>query len=73
MIASIWLELLKTPRDICREDNFFELGGHSLLALEVIRKIEAETNIRLEFIHVLTERLSMLAERISATQGYQHL
>ena len=36
-LASIWAEVLRTPR-VGRHDNFFELGGDSILSLQVVAR-----------------------------------
>ncbi len=68
LIAGIWSDLIKVTGAIGRDDNFFEIGGHSLLALEVVRRIEIATGVRLEISQIITERLGNLAEKIADSE-----
>ena len=45
-LAAIWSAVLQVE-DISRHDDFFDLGGHSLLIARLLRRVQAEYNIRL--------------------------
>ncbi|MEO5866157.1 MAG: thioesterase domain-containing protein, partial [Sphingomonas sp.] len=45
-LAVIWRAVLKVE-DVSRHDDFFDLGGHSLLIARLLRRIQAEYNIKL--------------------------
>lgn len=68
LIAGIWSDLIKATGAIGRDDNFFEIGGHSLLALEVVRRVEIATGVRLEISQIITQRLGSLAEKIADSE-----
>jgi amino acid adenylation domain-containing protein len=45
-LAAIWSAVLQVE-EISRHDDFFDLGGHSLLIARLLRRVQAEYNIRL--------------------------
>ena len=45
-LAAIWSAVLQVEA-ISRHDDFFDLGGHSLLIARLLRRVQAEYNIRL--------------------------
>jgi len=45
-LAAIWSAVLQVE-EISRHDDFFDLGGHSLLVARLLRRVQAEYNIRL--------------------------
>jgi amino acid adenylation domain-containing protein len=46
MLASIWTDVLRTPR-VGIHDSFFELGGESILAIKLISRINKDFDIEL--------------------------
>ena len=46
IVASLWCELLGTPR-VGRDDNFFTVGGHSLLATRMLARLRASFAIEI--------------------------
>ena len=66
-LASIWENILSTKVD-SRNANFFELGGNSLKVSQLIKTVDSEYQIKLEFrdvftypvLHELTEKLASL-------------
>lgn len=68
MIADVWSDVLNCKSRIVREDNFFSLGGHSLLALQAIRRIESQTDVRLNPADIVGLSLSEIAEKVSHSQ-----
>nr|AFK23385.1 two-module nonribosomal peptide synthetase [Cordyceps militaris] len=67
-IQKIWKEVTGCQlNEIGRLDRFTQIGGHSLLYQKVIRKIYAETGIRVPFLVVVEKQiLSDLASSIDA-------
>ncbi len=45
-LAAIWCAVLQVEQ-VSRHDDFFDLGGHSLLIARLLRRVQAEYNIRL--------------------------
>ena len=64
-LATIWSDLLGVKR-IGAGDNFFDLGGHSLLAVEMAARVQRETGVRLNLLHVATGTLATLASTLAS-------
>jgi len=65
-LAVIWRAVLKVE-DVSRHDDFFDLGGHSLLVARLLRRIQAEYNIRLPMAALFrASKLSDMAELIAS-------
>ncbi|MDN3638483.1 amino acid adenylation domain-containing protein [Simiduia curdlanivorans] len=62
-VTTLCSELLnKSPISV--DSLFFDIGGHSLLALEFIHKIQAQHNVRITPLEVLTNSLGQLSATI---------
>jgi thioesterase domain-containing protein/acyl carrier protein len=65
LVADVFSEFLGTD-EVQLTDDFFELGGHSLLAVQVMDRLEKETQVRLPlsvlFEHPTVEKLGALLQ-----------
>ncbi|AGK49934.1 AMP-binding enzyme family protein [Burkholderia thailandensis MSMB121] len=54
VLVAIWRDVLDLPADrpFGIYDSFFELGGHSLSAVKIVRRIQAELNVKLDIRNV---------------------
>jgi pristinamycin I synthase 3 and 4 len=65
-LAAIWCQLLGLE-SVGIHDNFFELGGHSLLATQLISRISAQCEFRLQTKNIFTH--PTIAELVTLVQG----
>jgi hypothetical protein len=65
-LARIWCELIGIQA-VRANDNFFDVGGHSLLAVEFTARVQRETGVRLNLLHVATSTLASLATELPAS------
>ncbi|MEG3143388.1 amino acid adenylation domain-containing protein [Sphingomonas sp. RT2P30] len=64
-LAAIWCAVLQVEQ-VARYDDFFDLGGHSLLIARLLRRVQAEYNIRLPMAALFrAPRLADMAELIA--------
>lgn len=64
-LAAIWCAVLQVE-EVARYDDFFDLGGHSLLIARLLRRVQAEYNIRLPMAALFrAPRLADMAELIA--------
>jgi len=61
-LADIWQQLIGTNK-IGKHDNFFDLGGHSLLSMQIIHKVESESDVVLNPRDILLETLEQIASK----------
>ncbi|MBA3896521.1 MAG: amino acid adenylation domain-containing protein [Sphingomonadaceae bacterium] len=65
-LAAIWGAVLKIET-VSRNDDFFDLGGHSLLIARLLRRIQAEYNIKLPMAALFrAPKLADMAELIAS-------
>jgi amino acid adenylation domain-containing protein len=62
-LARIWCELIGIQA-VRASDNFFDVGGHSLLAVEFTARVQRETGVRLNLLHVASSTLASLATEL---------
>ena len=60
LLAEVWSEILGVDQ-INLEDNFFDLGGHSLLTLQVVKKMEDQTGVRVPLGDFMIQSLGQIA------------
>jgi thioesterase domain-containing protein len=73
ILAEIWQQVLGSER-VGAHDDFFSLGGHSLLAVQLLRRVEDRTGVRVAlatfFAHSTLEALAaQMAREVPEGEG----
>ncbi len=55
--------------EVGRDDNFFQLGGDSLAAVQLMRRIEQATGVRLNLLRLAKGTVGSLARELPAMEG----
>jgi acyl transferase domain-containing protein len=68
LLANLFREQLDCP-DIGRDDNFFQLGGDSLSAVQLMKRLEQATGVRLNLLNLAKGTVGSLARELPGTAG----